>query len=762
MDFSKFSHLDFDVKEWVNGALRAPRDANTSLDVHASTLVLKLQLFIQEVNKSLEEISQQAVQNVPRIVKDVETVKHEATLLKDQMQLVKEDIKQVEENTSQSMKTLMELDKIKCRMQETAQALREADNWTSLSANVEEILETDDILAIYNKLLGMQKSLTVLHDVPDYANRHQKLESLKNKLESKLSPRLVAAFNSHNLDEAKYYVEIFRTLKREEQLQFYYIRTLKNRLCKFWQKLQSLVGERPLQEQLIEFLDEVVSMCHSELSWGRQVFSEPSRTLCSVLIQILNSLDPSIEHWISQHVPIPSLSNSLSLLIDVKQALLRFARSLELIFSDHEQAGLNEGDVSLLRRAIHGPLVQFQLDYSKMEQDRLLIDLGAINLEAQGLTDTVTLVADSIPRLFNAAEESIDRCLQFTQGLGCCGLVQALEAFFSMYCGRLESALVDVRSSRNVENASQPQGTASGFRDDWSYFQNAFRFLECCGSVLFRFSKFESDFLSVFSTKASHIGTPSRVSAVEGSVNLQFFNYLLERRPTEYQQVVDLVYPLESVAYTLPLLPESRSAILAFNKLVHDFAFDSLFSGLQTKLFEVPRMEAWKAESSESAGLATFTVSPLTYITQIGDHLLTLPQQLEPFVSQEYTALDTALRATELPYSETPVSVPASPEHEMDIAESWIGAITNATMKVYFQKILEIDHFSHHGAQQLSTDIEYFCNVLSALEVLPNVQLKQLAHLLRVHPEQYESTAADQDISPALYRPVARARGIEL
>ena len=65
MDFSKFSHLDFDVKEWVNGALRAPRDANTSLDVcprriffyqsidsyraqvHASTLVLKLQLFIQ-------------------------------------------------------------------------------------------------------------------------------------------------------------------------------------------------------------------------------------------------------------------------------------------------------------------------------------------------------------------------------------------------------------------------------------------------------------------------------------------------------------------------------------------------------------------------------------------------------------------------------------------------------------------------------------------------------------------------------------------
>lgn len=55
MDFSKFLADDFDVKEWVNGAFRvAQKDAPGKADAHAATLVMKLQLFIQEVNNSIE------------------------------------------------------------------------------------------------------------------------------------------------------------------------------------------------------------------------------------------------------------------------------------------------------------------------------------------------------------------------------------------------------------------------------------------------------------------------------------------------------------------------------------------------------------------------------------------------------------------------------------------------------------------------------------------------------------------------------------
>lgn len=57
MDFSKFLADDFDVKEWVNGAFKvAQKDAPGKADAHAATLVMKLQLFIQEVNNSIEGV----------------------------------------------------------------------------------------------------------------------------------------------------------------------------------------------------------------------------------------------------------------------------------------------------------------------------------------------------------------------------------------------------------------------------------------------------------------------------------------------------------------------------------------------------------------------------------------------------------------------------------------------------------------------------------------------------------------------------------
>ena len=51
----------------------------------------------------------------------------------------------------------------------------------------------------------------VLHDVPDYNERHKLLEGLKNKLEALLSPKLVSAFNSHSLGMvlSSYILEIF-------------------------------------------------------------------------------------------------------------------------------------------------------------------------------------------------------------------------------------------------------------------------------------------------------------------------------------------------------------------------------------------------------------------------------------------------------------------------------------------------------------------------------------------------------------------------
>jgi len=55
------------------------------------------------------------------------------------------------------------------------------------------------IIQIATKLIAMQQSLRILTDVPDYADRVNRLETLKNRLEALMSPTVVAAFNTQDV-----------------------------------------------------------------------------------------------------------------------------------------------------------------------------------------------------------------------------------------------------------------------------------------------------------------------------------------------------------------------------------------------------------------------------------------------------------------------------------------------------------------------------------------------------------------------------------
>ncbi len=65
--------------------------------------------------------------------------------------------------------------------------------------DVDDAFDKRDVKRVAGILLGMQRSLMVLSDVPDYAQRKNRLVELQNKLEAILSPRLMNAFTSHLL-----------------------------------------------------------------------------------------------------------------------------------------------------------------------------------------------------------------------------------------------------------------------------------------------------------------------------------------------------------------------------------------------------------------------------------------------------------------------------------------------------------------------------------------------------------------------------------
>jgi hypothetical protein len=72
-----------------------------------------------------------------------------------------------------------------------------------LLVDIEEALRDGDGKRVSQILLGMQRSLMVLSDVPDYAARQERLKNLENQLEALLSPKLISAFNNHSLGMPK-------------------------------------------------------------------------------------------------------------------------------------------------------------------------------------------------------------------------------------------------------------------------------------------------------------------------------------------------------------------------------------------------------------------------------------------------------------------------------------------------------------------------------------------------------------------------------
>uniref|UniRef100_A0A2D4I5H1 Conserved oligomeric Golgi complex subunit 7 n=1 Tax=Micrurus lemniscatus lemniscatus TaxID=129467 RepID=A0A2D4I5H1_MICLE len=269
MDFSKFLADDFEVKAWVNGAFRAvQQEAPGKVDAHAATLVMKLQLFIQEVNNAVEETSHQALQSMPRVLREVEALKQEAAFLKEQMVLVKEDIKKLEEDTAQSMQVLVKLDHVKSRMQLAVDSLQEADKWTTLSADIEETFKTQDVSLISNKLTSMQNSLAVLVDTPDYSEKCVHLEALKNRLEALASPQIVSAFSTQSVDQARLFVKVFTEIDRMPQLLAYYYKCHKGQLMAAWQDLCQ--SDLLLDRQLAELYEVLLGTWHSQLQWATQ------------------------------------------------------------------------------------------------------------------------------------------------------------------------------------------------------------------------------------------------------------------------------------------------------------------------------------------------------------------------------------------------------------------------------------------------------------------------------------------------------------
>ncbi|XP_062331248.1 conserved oligomeric Golgi complex subunit 7 [Osmerus eperlanus] len=768
MDFSKFLDDDFDVKDWVNGAFNVvQKDSPGKADAHAATLVMKLQLFIQEVNNAIEESSNQALQNMPRVLRDVEALKQEASFLKEQMVLVKEDIRKFEQDTVQSMQVLVELDQVKSRMHLAADALQEADKWSTLSADIEETFKTQDFAVISSKLTSMQNSLAILVDTPDYSEKCVHLEALKNRLEALASPQIVATFKSMSMDQAKLFVKVFTEIDRMPQLLAYYYKCHKGQLLNVWQDLSQ--SELSLNQQLAEFYDTLLSTWHSQLQWSGQVFRNPYEVVTVLLIQTLGAMVPAVPVCLSSALEHTPPEQRLDCLLELHHTASAFGRSLESAMLPH----LGENNllkVNELVCALYDPYKPYQLQYGDLEESHLLIQISAVPLERGEVIDCVEELSHSVGKLFGLASAAVDRCVKLTDGLAVCGLLKALKALFTKYVSDFSTTLQSVRRKCRLEDTP----SSAAFQEDWTTFQNSVRIIATCGELLRQCGAFEQQLSNkILGTAGKYLSesySPRSLAGIQeaGSTERkssarnpwQEYNYLQRSDMVEYNSLMEVLYSLkEKGTGNSSLLAEPRVALTRLNQQANQLAFDSVFLQIKHQLCLVSTMESREAGGfgeSYAEDLPTFSLSPQEYITNIGQYIMSLPLHLEPFVTQEDPALELALHAGKLPFP--PEQGDDLPELD-NTADYWLGSIARATMQTYCDAILLIPELTAHSTKQLATDIDYLSNVMDALGLQPSRTLKQIVSLLRAKPEDYRQTA--KLLPRRLASTIAALRGLD-
>eukprot|EP00069_Balaena_mysticetus_P006596 bmy_18719T0 len=594
MDFSKFLAEDFDVKEWINAAFRAgPKEvAAGKADSHAATLVMKLQLFIQEVNHAVEVI----------------------------------------------------IEHLLCTCQEMS-AGDEKFTFLELAA----LWGTYDIAVISAKLtvLSIVKACKGLASLALVVKSHRSGALLE------LSPG--------ELYQSKVFVKVFTEIDRMPQLLAYYYKCHKVQLLAAWQELCQT--DLPLDRQLTGLYDALLGAWHTQIQWAMQVFRNPHEVVTVLLIQTLGALVPSLPICLSSSVERAGPELELVKLLEFYDATAHFAKGLEMALLPHADEQ-NLVKVVELVDAVYGPYRPYQLKYGDMEEKNLLIQISAVPLERGEVIDCVQELSHSVNKLFGLASAAIDRCIKFTNGLGTCGLLTALKSLFAKYVSDFTSTLHSIRKKYRLDDIP----LNSLFQEDWAAFQNSIRIIATCGELLRQCGDFEQQLANrILSTAGKYLSesySPRSLTGFQDSILTdkkssarnpwQEYNYLQKDSPAEYGSLMEILYTLkEKGSSNHNLLSASRAALTRLNQQAHQLAFDSVFLRIKQQLLLISKMDSWNTAGigeTLTDDLPTFSLTPLEYISNIGQYIMSLPLNLEPFVTQEDSALELALHAGKLPF----------------------------------------------------------------------------------------------------------------
>jgi len=731
MDVAAFSGDNFDPKDWINKALKSS-DPSQNKEAAASSLVMKLQLMIAKLNSALEDQCAAVVQSVPRVVREAGQLEQEAGLLRDKLVAVRAEMESVECETRENMSTLVRMDTVKERLGATTRALQEADNWTSLDTQVEDAFDSDDLDTVADRLAGMQASLRLLHHVADYQERVAHLEQHRNRLEATLSPLLVTAFTNRDTQAALRLVNMFRTMERGQQLSRYYHKCVRAGMVQRWAEIV-LEGEGDgAGEWLDVFYGELGSKLGEQQAWVELVFpdEESSQLVCGLVSDVLDSLDPGIGFCMEAAVKLSG--DTLGLLVELRAKTDKFLDSIESVVGEAGEAKLRE-----LGKVVYKPFTQYIANYEELEARAMTGEVASWATEKKDTIDEIHSLASSVGRMASMVQAAGVRCGQLTRGVGYPALARAVARGLDNHLDRYRRLMRRLEKRKMVVD------------DDWSVLQHCLSANQATGDLMLQLEQLEVSLSTSFlETTRQFLGPDSPDLPLQ-----QHHIFLLE------QPAILSLYQLytavsSNTGSATPLLQQSITLLSSTCSDLQKTTFSIMFHPISSQLELIPSLSTWSATTTGQATLHStdmpdFSFSPSEYITCVGEYLMTLPQHLEPYMSQDNAPLTRAFREAVFPgSSDTSGAAQQSP------ADFLLGCISSSSCSSYLSYISSIPSLNQNSSRQLAVDISYLGDILDDLGHPLSCDLASTAVLLRLPIEKWR-----EEIGGHTSKVVAMVRG---
>ncbi|TYH40308.1 hypothetical protein ES332_D12G238300v1 [Gossypium tomentosum] len=779
LDLGPFSDEKFDPKKWINSACKS-RHPQDSLDKHMVDLEMKLQMVSEEIAASLEEQSSAALLRVPRATRDVLRLQDDAVSLRNSVAGILDKLKKAEGSSAESIAALAKVDTVKQRMEAAYETLQDAAGLTQLSATVEDVFASGDLPRAAETLANMRHCLSAVGEVAEFANIRKQLEVLEDRLDTMVQPRLMDALSNRKVDVAQDLRGILIRIGRFKSLELQYTKVHLKPIKQLWddfdskKRVSKLANEKSEVERLSSnneqssslavsfsswlptFYDELLLYLEQEWKWCMFAFPEDYKTLVpKLLVETMAAVGSSFVSRINlatgEVVPetkafakgiLDILSGDmqkgskiqtkhLEALIDLHNMSVIFARNIQHLFSESDTGVLMD-----TLKAVYYPYESFKQRYGHMERAILSSEISGVDLRgavirgvgAQGieLSETVRRMEESIPQVILLLEAAVERCINFTGGSEADELILALDDTMLQYISTLQDTLKSLRAVCGVDNKDigldRKEGAQNSRKTDlisneeeWSIVQGALQILTVADCLTSRSSVFEASLratlarlgatlsLSVFGSSLDnnqlHVANDdgNGEPPLGGRAALDVAAVRLVDVPEKAQKLFNLLDQSKDPRFHA--LPLASQRVAAFAEAVNELVYDVLISKVRQRLSEVSHMPIWSAAEEQSAfRLPTFSAYPQPYVTSVGEYLLTLPQQLEPL-------------------AEGISNSDANNDEAQFFATEWMFKVAEGATALYMEQLRGIQYITDGGAQQLSVDIEYLSNVLSALSM---------------------------------------------